>query len=63
MPISILPPAAAASIPRHDSEANDYENSFDPEGDTAMTDAPSRHRPKHIITPGEIITDDPQWMR
>ncbi|KAI9694786.1 MAG: exosome non-catalytic core subunit rrp4 [Bathelium mastoideum] len=63
MPISILPPAPAAPIQRHDEDSDDYEDQFDLDGDVAITDASSRRRAKPIITPGEIITDDPQWMR
>ncbi|KAF2231754.1 hypothetical protein EV356DRAFT_569326 [Viridothelium virens] len=63
MPISIHPPAPAASIPQHDFGADDEEDKFDLEGDVNMTDARSRRRGKPVITPGEIITDDPQWMR
>ena len=63
MPISILPPAPAATIPRHDPNSDDDEDKFDLEGDTTMADVPSRRRAKPIITPGEIITDDAQWMR
>lgn len=66
MPISILPPAPVISISNNVSEADsdeDEEDKFDLEGDVAMTDAPSKRRTKAIITPGEIITDDSQWMR
>ena len=63
MPISIRPPTPAKPIPRYDSDAGDDEDGFSLEGDVTMTDVSSRRRTKSIITPGQIITDDPQWMR
>lgn len=64
MAITILPPAPAA--------LDDYESSseeeHDSEGDVDMADVgrPSK-RAKTIgadmVTPGETVTDDPQWMR
>ena len=38
---------------------------FDPEGDVKMAESDNAEWPtsKAIITPGEIITDDSQWMR
>lgn len=67
MPITILRPAAAAPVysrPESDDEADD----FDSEGDVDMegaTRASKRARVSHksIVTPGETVTDDPQWMR
>ncbi len=46
---------------------SDDEGQHDLEGDTRMgggstTVTRSRHA-KAIVTPGEVITDDPQWMR
>jgi len=60
MAITILAPAAAP-IPQ-------VEDSSDSEGGADLEDnddfRPAK-RAKHssIVTPGEIITDDPQWMR
>lgn len=65
MPISIIPPAPAPSP--HESDSSDNEL-LDFEGDVDMAD--SGHRPQRarysengILTPGESITDDVQWMR
>ncbi|KAF2267741.1 hypothetical protein CC78DRAFT_489644 [Lojkania enalia] len=60
MPISILPPAV--QVPIHDdaaAEDSDIEMSDD-ENDFAPTSKKSSH---NIVTPGETITTDPQWMR
>ncbi|KAI4716222.1 hypothetical protein E4T48_07604 [Aureobasidium sp. EXF-10727] len=59
MPIQIFAPSPAAPAvarPRDDS---------DDEMDLDTTDhaARSSTRSKNIITPGEVITSDPQWMR
>ena len=63
MAISILPPASAEVFT---GDEDDLENDF--EGDVQMGDgdAPAylpKLSGKHIVTPGESITDDPQWMR
>ena len=64
MPISILPPALA---PLHYQDSSD-DASINSDGDVEMADNP---RPvkriklsgKALVTPGESVTDDPQWMR
>jgi len=66
MPISILPPAPAA--PSYPQTYDDDDDEFDSEGDVDMeATARATKRPrlsrKNIVTPGEIVTDDPQWMR
>lgn len=66
MAISILPPAPAPTVPAYQADSSD--DSSDAEGDTHMGDAPRpskrpRLEGKGIVTPGESITDDPQWMR
>ena len=63
MAISILPPAPAEFFT---GEEDGLQN--DPEGDVQMGEdnAPAylpKLSGKHIVTPGESITDDPQWMR
>ncbi|KAI9788397.1 MAG: exosome non-catalytic core subunit rrp4 [Peltula sp. TS41687] len=63
MAITILKPEPA---PMHDYDSSDEEIHVDLEGDIEMAEA--RHGKKSkslkaIVTPGEIITDDPQWMR
>jgi exosome complex component RRP4 len=65
MTFSILPPAPVNQGYISDSSDN---GSIDSEGDVDMLDTiKSTKRAKHshssIITPGETITDDPQWMR
>lgn len=64
MPIAIHKPLPAAPITRHEA-SSDSEN-FDSDVDMASSTRPSK-RPrlsgKSIVTPGETITDDPQWMR
>lgn len=46
----------------------DLGNTLDADGDTDMGSTsgrskPGRKRRKAIITPGELVTEDPQWMR
>ncbi|KAI4144064.1 MAG: hypothetical protein LQ340_006792, partial [Diploschistes diacapsis] len=69
MPISILPPKPAPAASYHDAHSHNGAI-FDSDSDTDMPDS-SMPRPtkrartgeKGIVTPGESITDDPQWMR
>ncbi|KAF2194915.1 hypothetical protein K469DRAFT_147 [Zopfia rhizophila CBS 207.26] len=58
MPISILPPSAPDPSQHHDGDS-DVEMSDDSD------DFPYRGSSKgsNIVTPGETITTDPQWMR
>ena len=62
MPFTITSPAALPPIRYNDPSDS---SSVDSEGDTTM--APPSKRPKlstkSLITPGETVTDDPQWMR
>ncbi|KAJ3944846.1 Exosome complex component rrp4 [Colletotrichum fioriniae] len=72
MPITILAPRgtpshhkpyAAAGVGAADSDS-DSDGGADIEGDISMRPAKrSRGDNYEIVTPGEIITDDPQWMR
>lgn len=66
MPISILPPAPAPPI-NYGAQSSDEDEEFDFEGDVDMEGAErgsKRQRTqKHIVTPGELVTDDSQWMR
>jgi exosome complex component RRP4 len=64
MAITITAPAPAVPDPFYDSPEDDQ---FDPDGDIRMAKRP---RPSststtttEIVTPGETITEDPQWMR
>jgi exosome complex component RRP4 len=60
MPITILPPAE-----RHvPYQRADDEELYDSEGDVDMEASKRRKASRqHIVTPGEIVTNDPQWMR
>ena len=64
MTFSILPPAPANRDYYSDSPEN---GSLDSEGDVDMDTTRPSKRAKYshssVITPGETITDDPQWMR
>ncbi|KAI9753493.1 MAG: hypothetical protein M4579_005125 [Chaenotheca gracillima] len=64
MAITILPPAPPPSYDHQDS--SDEENDVDPEGDVDMAGTAKKGTAisgKGIVTPGELVTDDPQWMR
>lgn len=60
MPITILAPAAAPLPPPADPRADS-----DADSDIEMDDSdlPSTQTRSAIVTPGEPITSDPQWMR
>ncbi|KAK3074381.1 Exosome complex component rrp4 [Teratosphaeriaceae sp. CCFEE 6253] len=61
MAISILPPAPPAPA-RHATNAH-HDNDSDSD-DMDIDDLPSGHaQSTNIITPGQTVTDDPQWMR
>ncbi|THW97175.1 hypothetical protein D6D15_00491 [Aureobasidium pullulans] len=59
MPIQIFAPAAAAPAITNRRDDSDDEMELDNEDHAAR----SSKRSKNIITPGEVITSDPQWMR
>jgi exosome complex component RRP4 len=70
MPITIIAPKP---IPRYytrdegneDSDSDSSDGGADLEGDIRMRPAKRARRDDRyeIVTPGEVITDDPQWMR
>ena len=64
MAITILRPAPAVIPYREENSPDDSDDGgVDLEGDIDMPPAKrARHR-KDIVTPGETVTDDPQWMR
>ena len=66
MAITILAPAPAAN-PYPASEYSDEDSEdggADLEGDIDMRPSKRANRSaKDIVTPGETVTDDPQWMR
>lgn len=64
MAITILAPAPAVPFQRPRSSEDDSDDDIggvDLEGDSDMR--PSKRARKEIVTPGETVTDDPQWMR
>lgn len=73
MAITILPPApatpASARSYKNDRDViSDEGSDLDLEGDVDMLDSgrPSKRarlREREFITPGQAVTDDPQWMR
>jgi exosome complex component RRP4 len=68
MAITILAPASAAPAYNRDVDSDeDFEDGgVDLEGDVDMDSHPSKRAKlsaKDIVTPGETVTDDPQWMR
>jgi exosome complex component RRP4 len=61
MPIQIFAPTAAPATTRaHYDSDDEMEMDLDTQTDHA---ARADRRQKNIITPGEVITSDPQWMR
>ena len=66
MAIIISPPAPAAQDNGPRSSDDEDEGTYDREGDVQMAEAGAagrRRAARSVVTPGEIITDDPQWMR
>ncbi|KAF6819589.1 exosome complex exonuclease RRP4 [Colletotrichum sojae] len=68
MPITILAPRGTPVPPKPTQQASDSDSDSDGgvdiEGDVSMRPAKrARGEAYEIVTPGEIITDDPQWMR
>lgn len=67
MPIQILPPAPAAQVAPINGHSDDEDDFRDYDGDVDMEGiirGGKRTRlGRNIVTPGELVTDDPQWMR
>lgn len=64
MAITILAPAPAVPYQiADDSDDDDGNGGVDLEGDSDMRPPKRAPRSKDIVTPGETVTDDPQWMR
>ena len=71
MPITILVPTPVVGtqpLYRSNEDVEDGDEQFDSEGDVDMESiarAAKRRRAArtHLVTPGEVVTDDPQWMR
>ena len=66
MTITILAPAPAA-VPYEDVKASEEESEDGGVGLGGDIDMPPAkrawHSTKDLVTPGEMVTDDPQWMR
>ncbi|KAF2675282.1 hypothetical protein BT63DRAFT_431133 [Microthyrium microscopicum] len=62
MAITILPPAPAEIV---ESRTTQHDSDFDLDSDSDVDmDAPTkRTQQRHLVTPGELVTNDPQWMR
>lgn len=65
MAITILAPAPAVPYQRaNDSDDDSDDGGADLEGDLSMRPTKrARTSAKDLVTPGETVTDDPQWMR
>ena len=68
MPITIITPKPIVrrrfEIGEVDKESNSSSDGEDFDGDVSMPPAKrARSSKDEIVTPGEVITDDPQWMR
>jgi len=63
MAITILAPAPAATNNQVDDSSDDSDDGgVDLQGDIDMRPA-KRAKHSDIVTPGEMVTDDAQWMR
>jgi exosome complex component RRP4 len=64
MAITILEPAPAVPYQTLNGSDEDGSNGgVDLEGASDMRPLKRARRSKDIVTPGETVTDDPQWMR
>lgn len=66
MAITILPPAPAEPIVTRRTDDADYEIDIESDGDVDMDDGgppAKRAKSRHLVTPGELVTSDSQWMR
>ncbi|OAX84771.1 hypothetical protein ACJ72_00851 [Emergomyces africanus] len=64
MAITILPPSMPEeSFSSSDDESRDSEGDVDMSGGHARPAKRLRLSKGGIVTPGEVVTDDPQWMR
>ncbi|EDN06927.1 exosome complex exonuclease RRP4 [Histoplasma capsulatum] len=64
MAISILPPSMAEeTFSSSDDESRDSEGDIDMSGSHSRPAKRLRLSKGGIVTPGEVVTDDPQWMR
>lgn len=72
MAITILPPVVEDLGPSHAESDVSMSVDSDSESDIEMSGVPRPHKRARlenqrigagIVTPGEVVTDDPQWMR
>jgi hypothetical protein len=65
MAITILAPAPAVPYQTANNvdDDDDENGGVDLEGDSDMRPSKRARRGMDIVTPGETVTDDPQWMR
>ncbi|TVY81784.1 Exosome complex component rrp4 [Lachnellula suecica] len=63
MAITILAPEPAGVPYEADNSSDSDDGGVDVEGDFDMSPSKRARRQKDIVTPGEIVTEDPQWMR
>lgn len=66
MAITILAPAPAEPTANQAPRDDDVDSDFDSDGDVEMgdDDRPAKSTQRgHLVTPGELVTSDSQWMR
>lgn len=72
MAITILPPVSGDLGPYRAESEESMSVDSDSESDVEMSGVPRQHKQADlgdkkigagIVTPGEVVTDDPQWMR
>ena len=65
MAITILAPVPATIPYQTENSSDEDDGGVDLEGDVDMRPSKRvrRHSSKDIVTPGETVTDDRQWMR
>ena len=64
MTFSIVPPTAPPTIAGRNSPGSDASDDEDGDVDIARQRKSGKQRSgRAIITPGEVVTEDPQWMR
>ena len=68
MAITILAPAPVSTVYYADSDSstsdeNDGGVDLDGDIDVRPKKRARHHGSSSIVTPGEVVTDDPQWMR